>query len=235
MIKVRKSNERGHFNFGWLDTFHTFSFGDYYDPQHLGFSALRVINEDTVAAGQGFPTHGHKDMEIITYILEGALQHKDSLGTGSVITPGEIQRMTAGSGIQHSEYNPSRADAAKLLQIWILPNQKNLEPSYEQITVPWEKRSGQLRLVGSPDGREGSVTIHQDVELYATVLKPSESVIHALKPQRAAWIQVAAGALDVNGVALAAGDGAAVTKETALKLTASTDTELLLFDLPAAA
>ncbi len=235
MIKVRKGNDRGHFNFGWLDTFHTFSFGDYYDPQHLGFSALRVINEDTVAAGHGFPTHGHRDMEIITYILEGALQHKDSIGTGSVIKPGDIQRMSAGSGIQHSEYNPSKADATKLLQIWILPNQKNLEPSYEQIAVPWEQRQGQLRLVGSPDGRDGSVTIHQDVNLYASVLRPAENVTHELKPQRAAWIQVAAGDVEVNGIALTAGDGAAVTKETALKLVASTDTELLLFDLPAAA
>ena len=235
MIKVRKSNERGHFNFGWLDTFHTFSFGDYYDPQHLGFSALRVINEDTVAAGGGFPTHGHKDMEIITYILEGALEHKDSLGTGSVIKPGDIQRMSAGTGIHHSEYNPSKADPTKLLQIWILPKQRNLEPSYEQIRVPFEDRQGKMKLVGSPDGREGSVTIHQDVELYASILKASDNVAYPLKPQRAAWIQVAEGEVDVNGVTLKSGDGAAVTKETELKLTAKTATELLLFDLPAAA
>jgi len=235
MIKVRKSNDRGHFNFGWLDTFHTFSFGDYYDPQHLGFSALRVINEDSVAAGAGFPTHGHRDMEIITYILEGALEHKDSLGTGSVIKPGDIQRMSAGSGIQHSEFNPSRGDPTKLLQIWILPKQKNLQPSYEQINVPFEDRSGKLKLVGSPDGRDGSVTIHQDVELYASILKASDTVSHTLKPQRAAWIQVAVGDIEVNGVALTAGDGAAVTKETELKLTASSAAELLVFDLPAAA
>ena len=235
MIKVRKSNERGHFNFGWLDTFHTFSFGDYYDPQHLGFSALRVINEDTVAAGGGFPTHGHKDMEIITYILEGALEHKDSLGTGSVIKPGDIQRMSAGTGIHHSEYNPSKADPTKLLQIWILPKQRNLEPSYEQIRVPFEDRQGKMKLVGSPDGREGSVTIHQDLELYASILKASDNVAYPLKPQRAAWIQVAEGEVDVNGVTLKSGDGAAVTKETELKLTAKTATELLLFDLPAAA
>ena len=235
MIKVRKSNERGHFNFGWLDTFHTFSFGDYYDPQHLGFSALRVINEDTVAAGAGFPTHGHRDMEIITYILEGALEHKDSLGTGSVIKPGDIQRMSAGSGIHHSEFNPSKADPTKLLQIWILPKQRNLQPSYEQIRVPFEDRSGKLKLVGSPDGRDGSVTIQQDVELYASILKASDNVTHTLKSQRAAWIQVAEGDVEVNGVALTAGDGAAVTKETELKLKASTAAELLLFDLPAAA
>lgn len=233
MIKVRKSNERGHFNFGWLDTFHTFAFGDYYDPQHLGFSALRVINEDSVAAGAGFPTHGHRDMEIITYILEGDLEHKDSLGTGSVIKPGDIQRMSAGSGIQHSEYNPSKADPAKLLQIWILPNQKNLPPSYEQIRVPFEDRSGKLKLVGSPDGRDGSVTIHQDVELYASILKASDTVTHALKPQRSAWLQVAIGDVEVNGIVLEAGDGAAVTKETELTLKANSAAELLLFDLPA--
>jgi redox-sensitive bicupin YhaK (pirin superfamily) len=235
MIRVRKSEERGAFNFGWLDTKHTFSFGDYYDPQFLGFSALRVINEDEVAAGKGFPTHGHRDMEIVTYILEGALEHKDSLGTGSVIKPGDIQRMTAGTGVQHSEFNPSKGDPTKLLQIWILPEKKNLAPSYEQINVPVSERQSRLRLVGSRDGRDGSVTIHQDVELYATLLKANDHITHALKPQRAAWIQVAYGEVEVNGVPLKDGDGAAVTKETALELKATSAAELLLFDLPAAA
>ncbi len=234
MIKVRKSEDRGRFDFGWLDTRHTFSFGDYYDPQYLGFSALRVINEDDVAPGKGFPTHGHKDMEIVTYMLEGALEHKDSLGTGSVIRPGDVQRMTAGTGIQHSEFNPSATEATKLLQIWIMPEKKNLAPSYEQITLPVAERQGRLRLVGSRDGRDGSVTIHQDVDLYATLLKPGEQASHALKPNRSAWIQVAAGAADVNGVRLGAGDGAAITKETALDVQSASGAELLLFDLPPA-
>jgi redox-sensitive bicupin YhaK (pirin superfamily) len=235
MIKVRKSADRGHFNLGWLDTKHTFSFSEYYDPQFLGFSCLRVINEDVVAPGKGFPTHGHKDMEIVTYILEGALEHKDSLGTGSVIRPGDIQRMSAGTGIQHSEFNPSATEGTKLLQIWLLPQQKGLTPSYEQINVPLSERRGRLRLVGSIDGREGSVTIHQDMALYASILPAGAEAAHTFAERRSGWIQVAAGEVSVNGVSLAQGDGAAVTKETALAFKATKDVEFLLFDLPAAA
>jgi redox-sensitive bicupin YhaK (pirin superfamily) len=232
MIKVRKSADRGQFNFGWLDTRHTFSFGEYYDPQHLGFSALRVINEDDVAAGAGFPTHPHQDMEIITYILDGELAHKDSTGTVATITPGEVQRMTAGTGIAHSEFNASKEYPVKLLQIWLLPEKKGLTPGYEQKYFADEDRRGKLRLVASRDAREGSITIHQDVDLYATLLAPGESVTHTLKPNRTAWVQVARGALTLNGDALTAGDGAAVTKETALTLAATEDAEVLLFDLP---
>lgn len=235
MIKVRKSEDRGSLNFGWLDTKPSFSFGEYYDPQFLGFSALRVINEDIVAPGKGFPSHGHKDMEIITYILEGALEHKDGLGAGSVIRPGDIQRMSAGTGIQYSEFNPSAGEGTKLLQIWILPSHKNLTPSYEQITVPASERQGRLRLVGSPDGRDGSVTIHQDASLYAAILKSGEQAAHTLQPSRSAWIQIAAGEAEVNGIVLKAGDGAAITKERALVLKATKNAELLLLDLPAAA
>ena len=232
MIQIRKSDDRGRFNFGWLDTRHTFSFGDYYDPRFLGFSALRVINEDVVAAGKGFPTHPHKDMEIITYILSGALAHKDSIGTGSVIRPGEVQRMSAGTGIEHSEFNPSADEATRLLQIWIFPSAKNLPPSYEQTAFSKEERQGRLRLVGAHDGREGAVTIHQDVDLYASLLAQGDEVRHALKPQRLAWLQVASGAVALNGQALAQGDGAAIARESELTLTATSPAEVLLFDLP---
>ncbi len=232
MITVRKSNERGHFKIDWLDSYHSFSFGEYYDPRFLGFSMLRVINEDVVAPGAGFPTHPHKDMEIITYVLEGELEHRDSLGTGAVIRPGEVQRMSAGTGIRHSEFNPSEDKPTKLLQIWLLPGEKNIAPSYEQTAFPEAERRGKLRLVASPDGREGSVTIHQDVTLYATLLAPGEKVAHTLADKRVAWVQVARGELTVNGVDLKQGDGAAVTKETALELVASQDAEILLFDMP---
>lgn len=232
MIQIRKSAERGHFDFGWLDTHHTFSFGDYHDPRAMGFSALRVINEDTVAGGHGFPTHPHRDMEIVTYILEGALEHKDSLGTGSVIRPGDVQRMSAGTGIRHSEANPLKDQATKLLQIWFFPKENNLKPSYEQTAFSREERAGKLKLVGSQDGRDGSVTIHQDVDLYASLLKPGESVSLALKPKRLAWLQVARGKVSLNGQALAQGDGAAVTEETALTIAGVEDAEVLLFDLP---
>ncbi len=232
MIHVRKSAERGHFNFGWLDTYHTFSFGEYHDPQFMGFSALRVINEDSVAAGHGFPTHPHRDMEIITYILEGALEHKDSLGTGSIIRPGEVQRMTAGSGITHSEANALKDQATKLLQIWILPQARNLKPSYEQTAFSTEDRQGKLRLVGSPDGRDGSVTIHQDVNLYASLLKAGESVSLDTKPERFAWLQVARGKVTLNGQEAGQGDGVAVAKEGKITVTSVADAEVLLFDLP---
>jgi redox-sensitive bicupin YhaK (pirin superfamily) len=232
MITIRKSSARGHFQNDWLDSRHSFSFGEYYDPQHLGFSALRVINEDIVKAGAGFPTHGHKDMEIITYILDGALEHKDSLGTGSVIRPGDIQRMSAGTGIQHSEFNPQPDVGTKLLQIWLLPKVRGIAPSYEQIFVGASERSGQLKLVGSPDGRDGSVTINQDASLYAGLLKAGEGAHLSLAAKRTAWVQVATGSVTLNGEALEQGDGAAMTKETALDLKATSDAEVLVFDLP---
>jgi quercetin 2,3-dioxygenase len=232
MISVRKSDERGHFKLDWLDSYHSFSFGEYYDPRFLGFSVLRVINEDEVAPGGGFPTHPHRDMEIITYVLDGELEHRDSLGTGAVIRPGEVQRMSAGTGIRHSEFNPSDDKATKLLQIWLLPSEKNVAPSYEQTAFPESERRGRLRLVASPDGRDGSVTIHQDVTLYASLLAPGDKVSHALDDKRVAWVQVARGELTLNGVSLKPGDGAAVTKEKALELIAAKDAEVLLFDMP---
>jgi len=232
MITVRKSAERGHFQTYWLDSRHSFSFGEYYDPQHLGFSALRVINDDIVRAGAGFPMHPHKDMEIVTYVLDGALEHKDSLGNGSIIRPGDIQRMSAGTGIMHSEYNPLPDADTRLLQIWLFPRARGLAPGYEQIHVPAEARAGTLKLVGSADGRDGSVTIHQDVALYAGLFKPGARTDLALGPGRTAWVQVAKGALTLNGTPLAEGDGAAVRKESALALTATADAEVLVFDLP---
>ncbi|HEY9879950.1 MAG TPA: pirin family protein [Leptolyngbyaceae cyanobacterium] len=234
MITIRPANERGAANFGWLDSHHSFSFGNYYDPNHMGFATLRVINEDKVAPAQGFSTHGHRDMEIISYVLDGALEHKDSIGNGSVIRPGDVQRMSAGTGILHSEYNSSDINPVHFLQIWILPDQKGIEPSYEQTHFPEEEKRSTLRLVGSRDGREGSVTIHQDVDLYATSLKEGESVSHSLRRGRVAWIQVARGGIDLNGHSLTAGDGAAVTELEALNLSAaSDDAEVLLFDMAA--
>jgi hypothetical protein len=232
MIKVRKSAERGRFTNDWLDSRHTFSFGEYYDPQHLGFSALRVINEDDVAAGTGFPTHPHRDMEIVTYVLDGALEHKDSLGTGSVIRPGDIQRMSAGTGITHSEFNPQANVPTKLLQIWILPGKRGIAPGYEQIHVSADQRRGRLKLVASPDGRDGSVTIHQDAKIYAGLLTAGEQARLSLAAGRTAWVQVARGAVGVNGTPLGQGDGAAVTKETELQVAAAADAEILVFDLP---
>jgi redox-sensitive bicupin YhaK (pirin superfamily) len=232
MITVRKSQDRGRFKIDWLDSRHTFSFGEYYDPQHLGFSALRVINEDVIAPGQGFGTHPHRDMEIVTYVLEGELEHRDSLGTGSVIRPGDVQRMSAGTGIQHSEFNPSAKNPTKLLQIWLLPNKKGVQPSYEQKAFADSELEGHLRVVASPDGRDGSVTIHQDTQLYAAKLKKGATLNLPLGANRAAWVQVARGAVSLNGTALANGDGAAVTKETALDLAANDNAEVLVFDLP---
>jgi redox-sensitive bicupin YhaK (pirin superfamily) len=232
MLNVRRSDERGHADLGWLNSRHTFSFGDYYDPRFLGFSALRVINEDRVAPGKGFPTHAHRDMEIITYILDGALEHKDSLGTGSVIRPGDVQRMSAGAGIAHSEFNPSPDTPVHFLQIWILPDAKGLTASYEQISVPRGERRDRLRLIGSRDGREGSVTVHQDIRLYAGDLTAGAIVDHAFTGARAGWVQVASGAVDVNGNRLAAGDGVAISKESALRIEAISQAEVLLFDLP---
>ena len=231
MLSVRKSEERGHFDFGWLDTRHTFSFGDYYDPRHMGFRALRVINEDVVREGGGFGTHPHRDMEIVTYVLSGALAHKDSMGNGSTIRPHDVQRMSAGTGVTHSEHNGSQTDPVHLLQIWLLPAETGAAPSYEQKAFPVDEKRGRLRLVGAPDGRDGAVTIHQDVRLYASVLAPGDTVTHALARGRHAWVQVVRGAITVNGTTLAAGDGAALSDEPGVAITASDDAELLLFDL----
>jgi hypothetical protein len=232
MIALRPAKERGHADHGWLDTWHTFSFADYYDPRFMGFRALRVINEDVVAPGRGFPTHGHRDMEIITYVLEGALEHRDSLGTGSVIRPGEVQRMSAGTGVRHSEANPSAAQPLHLLQIWLEPSKAGIAPGYEQKTFADADKRGRLRLVASPDGADGSVTIYQDARVYATVLGPGDTVVHHLAPGRYAWLHVVRGTLTLNGQRLAQSDGAAISDETALTLVAETDTEALLFDLP---
>jgi redox-sensitive bicupin YhaK (pirin superfamily) len=228
MIEIRHRDERGHFDHGWLNTYHTFSFDRYYDPNYMGFRALRVINEDRVAPAQGFGTHPHRDMEILTYILEGALEHKDSMGTGSIIRPGEVQRMSAGTGVTHSEFNPSRTEAVHLLQIWILPEARGLKPSYEQKQINRDEMRGKLRLVAGRDPLEGAVKIHQDVQLFATILD-GESVQHELRQGRYAWLQVARGAMEVNGKKLEAGDGCAVTEERALELTGKG--EALLFDL----
>ncbi|NEP16064.1 MAG: pirin family protein [Leptolyngbya sp. SIO4C1] len=231
MITLRPAQARGVANFGWLDSRHSFSFGSYYDPEHMGFASLRVINEDKVAPGQGFPTHGHRDMEIISYVLEGALEHKDSLGTGSVIRPGDVQRMSAGTGIRHSEYNASQTEPVHFLQIWLLPETTGLTPSYEQAHFTVAEKQGQLRLVGSRDGRAGSVKIHQAVDLYAAMLAVDQSVTHAA-PERALWVQVARGAAELNGQLLTAGDGAAVVDEPRLELVGkAAETDLLVFDM----
>jgi redox-sensitive bicupin YhaK (pirin superfamily) len=231
-IMIRPAKERGHADHGWLDTWHTFSFSDYYDPRFMGFSALRVINEDFVAPGRGFPTHGHRDMEIITYVLEGALEHRDSLGTGSIIRPGEVQRMSAGTGVRHSEANPSSTEPVHLLQIWIHPAAAGIAPGYEQKAFADEEKRGRLRLVASPDGADGSVTIHQDARVYATLLGPGQQVVHRMAPGRHGWVHVARGSLTLNGEHLAAGDGAAIIAETTLTLVGEHDAEALLFDLP---
>lgn len=234
MITMRPSGDRGAANFGWLDSRHTFSFGNYYDPHHMGFGSLRVINEDKVTPSKGFGTHGHRDMEIISYVLEGALAHKDNIGNGSTIKPGDVQRMSAGTGILHSEFNASDSDPVHFLQIWVLPAKNGIEPSYEQTYFAPETKQGQLRLVGSQDGRDGSVTIHQDLDLYATKLAVDEAVTHALSPQRLAWVHVARGAVTLNGQSLTAGDGAAIADESALTLTGvAADSEVLLFNMAA--
>ena len=231
MIKIRRSNERGHENHGWLDTNFTFSFADYYDPRFMGFRDLRVINEDFIEPAQGFPTHGHRDMEIITYMISGELSHRDSMGNGETIRPSEVQRMTAGTGIRHSEYS-SPTNKTHLLQIWILPEKNNLLPGYEQkLFAPGEKQ-GQLRLVASRGGDDGSVHINQDVQLYASILSNGDEVSHRLAEGRHAWIQLISGSLDVNGQTLNHGDGAAVSEEARLKIKSLADkSEFLLFDL----
>lgn len=231
MITIRPRDERGTAKLGWLNSQHTFSFGHYHDPDHMGFRALRVINEDRVIPGAGFPTHGHRDMEIISYVLDGGLEHKDSTGTNSVIRPGEVQRMTAGTGVQHSEYNASKTDSVHFLQIWILPEAEGLAPGYEQRDFPAAEKRGKLRLVASRDGREGSVTVHQDVDLYAALLADRDKVALTLRPGRHAWVQVAQGQVRLNGELLKEGDGAAISQERTLEIGAATEAEILLFDL----
>ena len=233
MHMLRPSDERGHADFGWLNSRHSFSFGYYLDPQHIGFGALRVINEDRVAPGAGFDTHGHRDMEIISYVLDGALEHEDSIGTGSVIRPGDVQRMSAGTGIRHSEYNHSKTDPVHFLQIWIVPERDGLQPGYEQKSFPPEDRRGRLRLLGSRDGRDGSITIHQDVDLYGALLESGDAVVFDLRDGRKAWIQVARGSVIVDGQPLAAGDGLGVLDVDGIEITAKEDAEVLLFDLAA--
>jgi len=228
---IRPGNERGHFDHGWLDTYHTFSFADYYDPRQMAFRSLRVINEDRVKGGRGFGMHPHRDMEIITYVVEGGLQHRDSMGNGSVIIPGEIQRMSAGTGVAHSEYNASATDPVHLLQIWILPERAGLPPGYEQKRFEDEEKRGRLKLIGAADPRDGAVKIHQDVDLYAALLEPGDAVAHELRPGRHAWLQVVRGDVSLNGHRLHAGDGAAVSDEERLLIEAAADAELLLFDL----
>ncbi len=231
MLAIRPANERGLANLGWLNSRHTFSFGHYYDPKFMGFGPLRVINEDRVKPGQGFGTHGHSDMEIISYVLDGALEHKDSLGTGSIIRPGDVQRMTAGTGVRHSEYNASDTDPVHFLQIWILPERDGLEPSYEQKTFSAEDKQGRLRLVGSRDGREGSVTIHQDADLYASLLATDDTVAHELGEGRHGWVQVARGSVRLNGNELTAGDGVALTGPQTVTVEGVDAAEILLFDM----
>ncbi len=231
MIRVRKAQQRGHLDHGWLDTYHTFSFGDYFDPAHMGFRSLRVINEDRVQPGQGFGMHGHRDMEILTYVLEGALQHRDSLGNGSVLRPGELQHMTAGTGVRHSEFNPSDQEWVHLYQIWLLPDQKGLMPGYEQKAFPLQQRRGVLRLVASPSGEDGSLRIHQDARLYLSTLSLGETLSHTLGGDRHAWLQVLRGQVELHGHSLVAGDGVALSQESELKIQGAGDAELLLFDL----
>jgi redox-sensitive bicupin YhaK (pirin superfamily) len=234
MITLRPAQERGTAYFGWLDSRHTFSFGEYFDPNHMGFGTLRVINEDKVTPGKGFGTHGHRDMEIISYVLEGALEHKDSIGTGSIIRPGDVQRMSAGTGIMHSEYNASETEPVHFLQIWILPEKKGIQPGYEQKTFTEADKRSQLRLVGSRDGRDGSITIHQNVDLYAALLHKGDEVNYTLTTERLAWLQVARGAVQLNRRSLAAGDGAAIADESSITLLGvDENTEVLLFDMTA--
>lgn len=231
MLNVRRAAERGHANHGWLDSFHTFSFAGYHDAEHMGFRGLRVINEDRVQPGRGFGTHPHRDMEIISYVLAGALEHKDSMGTGSVIRPGEVQRMSAGSGVTHSEFNASKSEAVHLLQIWLLPNQLGIPPEYEQKAFPREQKDGRLCLVVSADGREGSLTMHADAALYAGLFDHLQHDELRLAPGRHAWVQVAAGRVEVNGQALEAGDGMSLVDEECVRIAGITRGEVLVFEL----
>ena len=233
-MRIRKANERGHADLGWLSSYHSFSFGEYYDPAHMGFGPLRVINDDTVAAGAEFPAHPHADMEIISYVLEGALQHKDSTGGGSIIRPGEVQRMSAGSGIRHSEFNASQSDPVHFLQIWIMPDKRGIAPGYEQKRFSPDEKTGKLRLVVSPDGRDGSLTLQQDAYVHSSLLGNAQSVSHVLSPGRIGWVQMAAGAAQINGQRLNPGDGAAIDQAGELAISGlSEEAELLLFDMAA--
>ena len=231
MIALRRAEARGHFDFGWLDTFHTFSFGEYYDPNQMGFRTLRVINEDRVQPGRGFPTHGHRDMEIVTYVLEGALQHRDNLGNGSVIRPGEVQRMSAGTGVTHSEFNASASERVHFLQIWIVPDRRGLPPGYEQKTMSDADKRGMLRLIAGPRGSPSVVTIHQNARLYSVLLERDHEVVHELSPERHAWVQVARGAVTLDGQPLWQSDGAAVSAQPSLRLIGLEPSEVLVFDL----
>jgi redox-sensitive bicupin YhaK (pirin superfamily) len=231
VITLRKSDDRGHANHGWLDSFHTFSFAGYYDPREMGFGSLRVINEDRVQAGMGFGTHPHRDMEIISYVLEGELEHKDSMGTGSVIRPGDVQRMSAGTGVTHSEYNPSKSNPVHFLQIWIEPSQAGVKPSYEQIRIETDEKKGRLRLVASPNAAEGSVQINQNAWVYASVLDGSDAVTHVLPAGHKAYLHVARGSVEINGQKLGVGDGAKIAGEPELRLANGKAAEVLLFDM----
>jgi redox-sensitive bicupin YhaK (pirin superfamily) len=232
MITKRPAAERGHANYGWLDTYHTFSFARYYDPEHMGFRTLRVINDDTVAPGAGFGTHPHDNMEIVTYVVEGALEHKDSMGTGSVLRPGDVQRMSAGTGVTHSEFNHSKDEPLRLLQIWINPAERDIEPGYEEKSFPRDEQRGALRALVSPDGRDGALTIHQDTRLYASIIEKGERVEHAFEDGRGGWLQVVRGELVLNGVVLSHGDGAAINDEDTITVEgAGEEAEFLLFDL----
>lgn len=228
---IHDRNARGQTKIGWLDSYHTFSFGNFSDPNRMGFRSLRVINDDRIVPGAGFGTHGHRDMEILTYVLEGALEHKDSLGTGSVILPGEAQVMSAGTGITHSEYNHSQTDPVHLLQIWILPDKQGLKPRYEQKAFPIEEKRGKLRLIAAKDGRDNAVTIHQDVNLYTSVLEPGDVVNYHVQPHRYAWLQIAQGIATLNGEELRAGDGVQISVEEQLEISTQVGAEILLFDL----
>lgn len=230
-MTLRRSEDRGQADHGWLRSFHSFSFADYHDPAHMGFGALRVINEDRVQPGMGFGTHGHRDMEIISYVLEGELEHKDSLGNGSAIRPGNVQRMSAGTGVRHSEYNPSAKDGVHFLQIWIEPAERGIDPGYEEKHFDAAAKRGRLRLVASPDGRDGSVTIHQDALVFASLLDGAETAVHALAPGRRAYVHVARGEVNVNGQALRAGDALKANGEREIRLSEGKDAEVLLFDL----
>jgi redox-sensitive bicupin YhaK (pirin superfamily) len=232
MITLRKAAERGHADHGWLDSWHSFSFADYHDPAHMGFGPLRVINEDRVQPGMGFGTHGHQDMEIVSYVLDGQLEHKDSMGNGSIIVPGDVQRMSAGRGVRHSEFNPSTSTPVHFLQIWIMPARTGIDPGYEQTHVAAEEMRGRLRLIAAPDGRDGAVKIHQDARVYAALLDGTETARLELSPGRRAYIHVARGGVRVNDVALGAGDAAKIAGETAVTLDHGESAEVLLFDLP---
>jgi len=232
MFTVRKSSQRGRTKIDWLDSRHTFSFGDYYDPAAMGFSVLRVINEDRVVGGGGFPAHGHRDMEIVTWVLEGALEHRDSIGNGSVIRPGDAQRMSAGRGIRHSEFNASPDEPVHFLQVWLMPAKTGIDPGYEQRNFPENTRRGQLRMVASPDGADGSIAIHQDSRMYDGLFAAGERATHKIPAGRHAYLHIARGSVQANGIAMSEGDGAAIEAEPALELTAQSDSEVILFDLP---